>query len=98
MGWKSTGGRANGVADGRGIGDGLDEFEELRGVDDRVGKRGLFDQLFLNDLSAHVGDVGQTLRSHYRQCNVMPYARSGFTPQHVAGGRLEELHHRLFLE
>ena len=48
------------------VGELLEEFEELRGVHDRVGDSSVFDQLFLSDFGAEVTAFGQPLGSHNR--------------------------------
>lgn len=58
------GGQVDFVALGTGVGDALDEFEELRRVDDRVGDRGLLDQRLLGHLRPHITAVGQALGAY----------------------------------
>ena len=89
--------QTNLVAVGRGSGDALHEFEELRRLDDGVGDRGLLDQLLLSALRAEVPAPGQALGSHDRQRNVMPHACGHFRGKEVTPGRLEELQSRLVL-
>ncbi len=89
---------AYGVAARRGVGDALDELEELRRPDDRIGDPPLFDQLFLGRLRTEVAVVGQPLKADDRQRQVVGHARRGLGGQQVAGGGGEEVQHRRLLE
>src|SRR5262249_15719346 len=66
--------QAHRVAAGGLVGDAADELEELGRVDDRVGDRGVLDQLLLGNLRPHVTTVGQAVGPHDRQRHVMPNA------------------------
>src|SRR5215510_601712 len=52
---------SNRVAVGRVVGDALDELEELRRANDRVGDRGFLDQLLLSELRAEVAAYAAAL-------------------------------------
>ena len=69
----------NGVAVGGGVGDALQELEELRGLDDRVRDRGFLDQLLLRELRAEVAAFQQTFGSDNRQRHMMSDAGGGFS-------------------
>jgi hypothetical protein len=88
----------HGVALGAGVRDALDELEELGRVDDRVGDRGVLDQLLLRDLRAHVAALGQPLAAHDRQRDVVPDAGLALGAEQGAGRRMEELQRRRVLE
>src|SRR6478735_7973162 len=63
--------QANGVAVGGGVADALQEFEELRGLDDRIRDRGFLDQLFLREFRAEVTVVQEAFGSDNRQRHMM---------------------------
>ena len=83
---------------GGSIGNALDELEELRRVNDRVGDRRVLDQLLLCDLRAEVAAFAQALGAYDRQGHVMPHTGRRFRGQEVACRRLEELQNRLILK
>jgi len=87
------------VAVSRGIGDALQELEELRRVDDRVRDRRLLDQFFLGELRSHVATFGEPVCADYGERDVMPHACRRFGVEEVGGRRyrvarlaLEKLH------
>ena len=84
----------NGVAFGPRVGDPAEELEELRGPDDRVRHPAGLDQLLLVDLGPHVPAVRHAVRPDHRQRDVVPDPGRRLGGQQVAGGRVEELHHR----
>src|SRR5262249_1807616 len=54
------------------IGDLRDEFEKLRGMEDRIGNPGVFNEHLLRKLCAHVSALLEAICSHDRQGHVMP--------------------------
>ncbi len=54
------------VPDGCVVRHSLDELEELRRMDDRVGDRRVTDQLLLDDLGAEVAAFGEPVGSYHR--------------------------------
>ncbi|MDT5113012.1 MAG: hypothetical protein QOE20_4902 [Mycobacterium sp.] len=67
------------VTDGRGVGDGAEEFEELCGTHDGVGNRSGANQLFLQQLRPEVPTLRcQPLGAHDGQRNVMSHTGTGF--------------------
>ena len=81
-----------------GVGDARDELEELRRAHDRVGDRGVLDQLLLRDLGAEVAALAQALDAYDRKRDVMSHPGGHFRGQEVAGRRLEERQHGMILE
>src|SRR6476660_336794 len=90
--------QAHRVAIGCIVSDALDEFEELRGMDDRVRDRTAFDQLLLSELRAGVAALGAAFGSDDGQRNVMADACRGFGLEEIARRRSEEHQRRRVLE
>ncbi len=80
------------------VGDAPDELEELRRVHERVRDPRLLDQLLLGDLRREVAVVRHPIRAHHRQGDVVADPGFRLRGEQVAGGGLEELHHRGRLE
>jgi hypothetical protein len=73
------------IADHGNVRQALEEFKELRRVNDGVGDRGFCDQFLLGDLGAEVAAFGKLLRPHDRQRNVMSHACGRFMSEEVTG-------------
>ena len=56
------------------VGKALEEFEELRRADDRVGNGRGFDQVLLSEFCAEEAAFEETFRSYDRHRNVMSHA------------------------
>ena len=80
------------------IGDPLDEFEELRRVNDRIRDPAALDQRFLSVLRAQIAAIGYPRCSDYGQRDVMPHTGSCRVLEDVPRRRGEELHDGRVLE
>jgi hypothetical protein len=91
-------GKANRVAVGCGVGNILDELEELGRMHDRIGDAGFLDQLLLRQLRSEVTALRQTFCADDGQRNMMAHTGCLFGCEKVAGRGREEIERRFVLE
>jgi hypothetical protein len=90
--------QANRVAVGCGVGNIVDELEELGRMHDRIGDAGFLDQLLLRQLRSEVTALRQTFRADDRQRNMMADTSCLLGCEEVAGRGRKEIQRRLVLE
>jgi hypothetical protein len=90
--------KANRVAIGRGVGNTLDELEELGRMHDRIGDAGFLDQLLLGQFRSEVTALQQTFCADDGQRNMMAHTSCLLGCEEVTGRGREEIERRLALE
>jgi hypothetical protein len=69
------------------------EFEKLCRMDDGIGNRRAFNQIFLRDFSPEISTLQQAFSPHYRECHEMFDARGSSIAQEVPRGCFEKVQH-----